>query len=1828
MIKRILASVAVMAMGMTMLPMTTAMAADETYYEPLAMQTGEITGNEWDVKWDGSRYENMDIVSINRERARTTYMTYTSVEVALEGAELGKRESATKGEYYLSLNGDWRFHLTLSPDDPSLPDPSAADFATTGEGWRDEQVPRSWQDPEWSEENAAYTDYPMYTNTEYAWRNGVMGNVPGFTGTLMGGTGDYTKMFSPHNYNPVGTYVKTVTIPDDWDGRQVFIRFDGVESCYYLYVNGVRMGYNQDSFTASEFDITEYLQKGENEIALRVYRFSGGSFFENQDTMRLSGIFRNVSLYATPKVHIRDFAIDTDLDADYRDAVLSTRVNVTNENGGNALGYTVEARLYDYNDKLISSTSGVTATDNYHTDYDKEHFSYIGGDHCLTLQQDVTNPAKWSSDHPNLYKVVLVLKDGDGNIVETVSHATGFRKFEIKNGKLYANGQHLLVLGANRHEHDPVTGRYLTRETMETDAIMMKQSNMNGVRTSHYPNDPYWYDLCDYYGIYVIDETNLETHCEWNILPKDLPEATTNVVDRIDSVMNRDKNHASVLMISLGNEAGKGTAHKAMVSRAKALDPDCIIHYEGDSSIADVQSSMYTGADGMKNSRGDKPRMLCEYTFNYGNALGNLHKYREAWQANDQFQAAFIWDYVDKAYYRTDPETGERYLTYKNWGPKGIAHEGSEYCATGVITADRRFKPAAEEVKYQYQRFWFTADNPLSGQVTVKNWSMDANLNEYVVAWEITDGNTVVDSGKFENIDLAAGQTTLLSVPMDKLPATPAAGQEFFLNFNVTYKAGTAPTWAGDDFVLAHEQFALSATDVAIKEADTTDKVTMTQTDDQYTLTAGDTVVTVDKTGDKDHAGFVTSFAKDGRELLASPMIPSFYRARISVEGRRYKKQTYEEWSQRADNRTLVGLTVQQDPNGGWVRIAGEWEIATSDPTRLYLYYTLYGNGELDVTYYCHAGSAATYVPEIGMKMELISDLEQMDWMGRGGETYWDRKQGSPVGRYQSTVTEQYFEYIRPQETGNHTDVRWMSLTDEAGAGLLVMAPNNGQLLEANALHYTTEAITDLTNNGVQHGLEATENVCLRVLLHQSGVGGDNWDTVAHDEYRLQSGEDHAYRFVLRATDGQTDEAVLAATRNEATTAATLTAIAADGKLLTDFHPEKLTYTYKMNTSSVLPAFTAIAAEGATVTDISYPAALPGDVTVTVKAGEEIATYRVALALTTGDGVYLSDLTPVETTVGWGQYGQDKNVTGGAITLLESANPRVTKTYQKGVAGHADSRLVYTIPADATRFVAMIGVDQISPTNKNPSTNRSSTNFYVYADNALIYSSKEVLGGNVGFNTPAMEVDVAIPAGSRQLILTTDKGDNNNYEDDHTDWANAHFVTPTSDTVMLEDQIEKAYVLRRHLKLAADKAVVDKAIATACEALSGEDTVDAALTLHKALEPLQKLTHPVANLLLDEQGIEGFWEDTLYYDYRVVGDDIPTLSVTLNEGATVTKTEQVSTLPGIARITAETDRLTYTYSVRMSGFEVAGEIGRFSAIEKDYAHTSVNGGSMYANWTGIDGKQPVDVTVYDPATVMLTFKMTITSTADAALAQQALDSGNGYAKLRSPDNVNRPGDPSPGNAEHNFGWYFGKGTLKLGANELAFPLFNTEGFQTTQRGLIDWTEVEKLIVVVPINSQYAEVPMTMTLSDVKLVNAATLRSDSAAALQALLNTEVDLSTATDEAKADYEAVCMAARRELAGQTTICGLQEVARQLEETIAALEVHILLGDVDENGSVTAADALLALQIATKKVAANDTQSLAADVDGQTGVSANDALLILQHATKKIDKFPVETK
>jgi beta-galactosidase len=581
-------------------------------------------------------WENPQVVGRNKQPAHATLLPYADVATALAGER-------NNSPYFKLLNGNWQFHFAPTPA-AAPEDFYLLDFDS--HGWNSIPVPSNWQ-------MLGY-GIPRYLNPDYA----------------------FDKSNPPHvqeDTNETGSYRTTFTIPDHWQGRQVFIVFDGVDSAFYLWVNGVEVGYSQDSRLPAEFDLTPYIHTGENTLAVRVYRWSDGSFLEDQDMWFLSGIFRDVYLFAAPKIHIRDFWVRTDLDAQYRDAVLKLRVHIKNYTNAAVEGYQVEAALIDENNQPTGSQAIAPVLVD------------AGNEVILELSENVANPKKWDGEHPNLYRLLIQLKDAKGDILEVERCRVGFRSVEINDGKVLINGVPIYFRGVNRHEHDPVHGHVVTVESMIEDILLMKRFNINAVRTCHYPDDPRWYDLCDQYGIYLIDEANVESHGLWDRFTKD-PEWELAFVERGSRMVERDKNHPSIIIWSLGNESGEGPNHAAMADWIHQHDPTRPIFYDsGDRApYLDILSKMYPKLDVLARAAQEpgetRPFIMCEYVHAMGNSPGNLKEYWEVIEAHPRLRGGFIWDWVDQGI-RQVTKDGIEWYAYG--GDFGDEPHSSTFCCNG-----------------------------------------------------------------------------------------------------------------------------------------------------------------------------------------------------------------------------------------------------------------------------------------------------------------------------------------------------------------------------------------------------------------------------------------------------------------------------------------------------------------------------------------------------------------------------------------------------------------------------------------------------------------------------------------------------------------------------------------------------------------------------------------------------------------------------------------------------------------------------------------------------------------------------------------------------------------------------------------------------------------------------------------------------------------------------------------------------------------------------------------------------------------------------------------
>ncbi|MBL7154499.1 MAG: DUF4981 domain-containing protein, partial [Phycisphaerae bacterium] len=712
-------------------------------------------------------WENPEVVGINKEPGHCTLVPYADVRSALEA----KREASP---FYKSLDGKWKFNWVGKPGDRPV------DFYKTDYNdadWMEIPVPSNWQMHGYGR--------PIYLNM----RHPFPANPPHI----------------PHDYNPVGSYRRRFAIPADWDGREVFIHFDGVKSAFYLWVNGQKVGYSQGSMTPAEFNITKHLQAGQNTLTAEVYRWSDGSYIEDQDMWRLSGIYRSVYLFSTPKVHIKDFFVRCGLDEEYKDGTIKIRPKLVSFTSQDLKGWTVQAQLYDDQERPVLdkplSKDVLGIINEKYPQRDNVKFALMEG--------KVAEPKKWSDEFPNLYTLVLTLKNAKGDVVETESCRVGFRTVEIKDGRLLVNGRSVKLFGVNRHEHDPDHGRAIPVSRMIQDIKLLKQNNINAVRTSHYPDSPVWYDLCDQYGIYLIDEANLESHALKGYLAN---HATwhTAFVDRAIRMVERDKNHPSVIFWSLGNETGCGPNHAAMAAWIKEYDPTRPIHYEGaagkpkDYWYVDMISRMYARIPQIIRLATDpvdnRPMVLCEYAHAMGNSVGNLKEYWDAIRSHKRLIGGFIWDWADQGLRKLSAD-GKQFWAYG--GDFGDNPNDGNFCCNGLVQPDRKPNPSLHEVKKIYQRIWVEPVDAVAGKIRIRNEYDFADLGFVDIQWELTGNGRVLQKGKLDKLPLAPDAEQEINIPLEKPQLE--AGAEYWLK--VSFALAENSSWAKGGHVVAWDQF-------------------------------------------------------------------------------------------------------------------------------------------------------------------------------------------------------------------------------------------------------------------------------------------------------------------------------------------------------------------------------------------------------------------------------------------------------------------------------------------------------------------------------------------------------------------------------------------------------------------------------------------------------------------------------------------------------------------------------------------------------------------------------------------------------------------------------------------------------------------------------------------------------------------------------------------------------------------------------------------------------------------------------------------------------------
>lgn len=1019
---------------------------------------------------------NPEIFQLNRSNAHATLMPYLTVAEALKG----RRD---KSSFHQSLNGQWKFSFVESPDQ-RITDFYEKDFDHSE--WDEIKVPAHWQ--------LQGYDYPQYTNVRYPWED----------------TEDIQAPFAPTTYNPVGQYVQTFTVPENWQDQPVYINFQGVESAFYVWLNGDLVGYSEDTFTPAEFDLTPYLIEGENKLAVEVYRWCDASWLEDQDFWRMSGIFRDVYLYSTPNMHINDFSVITELDHKYEHADLKVNAKITNYYKEQVEGLTFQAMLYDQDGQEVFDLPIETQVDINDTDSIQ-----------IETSKFVDHPLKWSAEHPNLYTLVLSLVDATGNIIETESCKVGFRTFEIKDGLMKINGERIVFKGVNRHEFTADKGRAVDYDDMVHDIKLMKKYNINAVRTSHYPNHPLWYELCDEYGLYVIDEVNLETHGTWRYGQKELedtvpgsrPEWTENVLDRCNSVFQRDKNHPSIVIWSLGNESFGGDNFIKMHQFFKENDPTRIVHYEGvfhyraSEAASDIESTMYINPDDMEQygiAAGSaetpmKPYIICEYSHSMGNSTGNLYKYTELFDKYPILQGGFIWDWKDQAL-TTQTEDGIEYLAYG--GAFGESPHDGNFSGDGLIFADGTISPKIIEVKKCYQNVDFNQVNLEEGMIEVNNKFLFTNLNEYKLEWIVTKNGELVETGQTE-IEVAPGTSKEIKVDYS-LSDFQDESNEYILTLNLKTKQESL--WADQGHEIAFEQFLLPVQKSKPQELIRDDSELKTSiSKDSLMIQGGNFKVIVNQ-----QTGDLESYLIEGTELIKTAPRPNFWRALIDNDRGSGLQDRSGTWREAGLNRVL--RSFKYEVTDQLVAITVTYKLPTTTVSMCTVRYSISGDGKIHVEQELIPGENLSEIPEVGMLLTLDQSFKDIKWYGKGPhESYWDKEKSAKVGIYTGTVADQYIPYLKPQECGNKVGVRWATLTNEAGIGLKITGEPT---VELNALPYTP---FELEEHDYSYQLPESDQVVLRINDKQMGVGGDDsWGQKTHPEFTLYANRHYKYSYTLQ----------------------------------------------------------------------------------------------------------------------------------------------------------------------------------------------------------------------------------------------------------------------------------------------------------------------------------------------------------------------------------------------------------------------------------------------------------------------------------------------------------------------------------------------------------------------------------------------------------------------------------------------------------------------------------------------------------------------------------------
>ena len=1008
-------------------------------------------------------WEDPSVISINKGSARAHFLDFESKKLALI-------RNIEESKYYKSLNGKWKFHYSLSPEDRPK-DFMKNDYDVSS--WDDIDVPGNWEMQGWS--------VPVYVNVQYPFP----ANPP----------------FVPHEYNRVGSYRNSFDLPSTWIDRNIFIQFNGVRSAFYLWINGNFVGYSQDSKTPAEFDITEFLIDGENSVSLEVYRFSDGSYLEGQDTWRVSGIERDVFISAKPNIRVSDYTIISDLDSLYKDGVFDLSMDLINKSNDSS-EVIIRAELFKYNNSKFPILSFERKIEIVQKD-------------TLHYKSIINNVDLWSAEDPNLYRLIITIMNDKENVIQCFTQQVGFRKIELVPGNLLINGKPIIFRGVNRHEWDFERGRSITEKQMIDDIMLMKKFNINAVRTSHYPNQMKWYELCSEYGLYVIDEANIEAHGmefhkeKYNYI-SDSKEWEDAWIQRGRSMLERDKNQPSIIMWSMGNEAGDGENFKRLYKWMKAADQTRPVVYEParDANHTDVVFPMYSTIENITKYAEQSPKrplILCEYAHAMGNSVGNLQDYWDTFEKYDELQGGFIWDWADQVILKTDT-SGQDYWAYGGDFGDEFTINDSNFCSNGLVAADRTPNPHFFEVKKVYQPIKFKAEDIARGQVRISNRYDFINLDHIDFSWFISEDGKTVESGKLGIINLAPSESTVLSFNLSGV--VPKPGSEYFLT--IMARLNRDMPLINKKHVVAWEQFSLPINrKLSPEDISTFPEIRLTENDSIIYITGEHFQIIFNK-----KTGFLKDYIFKNRHLIQSELIPHFWRAPTDNDRGNMMHIRSLIWKNIGNELNIKFFQRSLSNNVVKIKIVGNHEPSESIIT---IIYNIYGNGLIDIEQeLITEKETLPELPRFGMKMTLPKDFNRVSWYGRGPhESYWDRKTSAPIKVYSGSVWEQTYPYVRPQETGNKTDIRWMAL-DNGTIGMLVIGE---PLFDGSVHQYPYEDLDNVPGDHRHGKLDITPKDQIDWLIdyRQTGVGGDNsWGARTHKKYTLDGKlSNYKYHFYL-----------------------------------------------------------------------------------------------------------------------------------------------------------------------------------------------------------------------------------------------------------------------------------------------------------------------------------------------------------------------------------------------------------------------------------------------------------------------------------------------------------------------------------------------------------------------------------------------------------------------------------------------------------------------------------------------------------------------------------------